>query len=540
MNNKIHILRETVESKKPKLINEAIKIFKSKPLDNDKTRDPKNPGKYINKGPGYWIYIAPDAVVGNDYKDEALKMSSILSLAADKKASFMKENPGVGRLNYYKNPETGQFGWGYFIDGVVEKNPSLQEKMLDWLKGLVRKYNIQNGLEDDVKTGELTIDQVGIIQDLESSIEEASVMNPETKAKLEEYLDELTEAVENDEIFEFLTKKYSEAKQFIHNNVRAGTTETHPYTISNTFIIRAADPQAILAAQKGFWTGRGYKVKEGASGISIRFPRNSGTRGTAKAIQKSPEAFDSYKKQHGFDQGASFSDVMKSNPDKHQVGMAYSSISNKLVRTSFSKKETENFGIVFTDTMVEPIPGKEVMSIEQMIDTGSDAPIQDPFHIPQKELDSGAHIEKLNTLFRAVIEIAERNKVNIHGMGFKSGDINEFNKIMNAIAFDRAVKKLSTSMGIKGKVTPEVEEMIHGYSEAIVNIVTRHYGLPSEESKYNVARQGVDREEMQKVYSEVIRISHSIVADIDSIINSQQMTLNEVRKMVRTILRKNL
>jgi len=537
MNNKIQVLREMVEAKRPVVLSESIKIFKSKPLENTKITNDKT-GRAEIKGPGYWLYISSDSPEGNEFKDEALHMSSILNLSKSKKFAFMKENPGVGRLKQYKDPTTNQFGWGYYIeDSLTQRDPTLASKRLDWLKGLVRKYNTTKELQDDVETGKMTIDQVNQIQDLVSDIEEASVMNPETKAKLEKYLDELTVAVENDEVFEFLANKYSEAKTFINNNMRAGTNNNYPYTVTNTFIIRAADPGAVLAAQEKFWKGRGYRVKPGVKGISIRRPKAGSTEQTAKRLQSNPEAWAAYKQKHGFDPNAGFKDVMKANPDLHSVDMAHQAIYNKAVRTQFTREETNYFGLVYTDTMVEPIPGENVISIKDMIDTGGGEPEIDPFHVPQKELDSETHRQKLNVLFRAVVDIAEEDQINTQGMSFNDGDINEFNKFINAISFNKAVKKLPSMMGIKGNISPEVEEMIHGYAEVISNLIKRNYGLPSEESKYNIARQGIDREEMQKMYSEIIRIADSIVKRIDKLVNSEQPTLNEIRKIVRSVLR---
>jgi len=42
---------------------------------------------------------------------------------------------------------------------------------------------------------------------------------------------------------------------------------------------------------------------------------------------------------------------------------------------------------------------------------------------------------------------------------------------------------------------------------------------------------------MQKMYSEIIRIADSIVKRIDKLVNSEQPTLNEIRKIVRSVLR---
>ncbi len=528
MERKIHKLLREMAERKTQSLNESIKIFKSEP-----TTDRKH-------GSGYWLFMAPDATEGSEYKDEALNMASSLNLSKSQVSEFVKENPGIGRPIHYKNPETSQFGWGYFISDTVQKDPSIVEKRLDWLKELVRKYNMKKNLEKDVNTGELTLKQVSQIQTLTSAIEEAQEMNPETKAKLESYLDDLGTAVENDDVFEFLTKKYNEAKEFISNNVKAGTTN-YPYSVTNSFIILAADSDAMLAAQRDFWLGRNYQVKpEYSHGVSIRRPGAGSSYQTAKKLMSKPGAFDAYKKQQGIDPNKSFSQVMKSNPKKHGVDMAHSAIYQKAVRTNFSREESGFFGTVYTDNMVEPIPGKESPSIKEIIGNKEEngEPTQDPFHIPQKELDSQSHKEKLNTLFKSLIDLAEEEQINTAGVSFKDGDVNEFNKLMNAIAYDRIMKKLPSRMGVKpSEIGPEVEEMLLGYSEVVSNIVKKHYGLPSDESVYNIARQGIDREEMEKMYSEIIRISHDIVNKIDSKINSMQKNLDEARRIVRQVLR---
>jgi hypothetical protein len=528
MERKIHKLLREMVKKKGLTLNEGIKIFKSKP-----TLDRKH-------GSGYWLFMAPDSMEGSTYKDEALSMSSALNLAKSQTSQFVKDNPGIGRPVHYKDSETGQFGWGYFISGILEKDPSKIEKRLDWLKSLVRKYNNKKKFEEDIKTGELTLKQVGQIQNLASAIEDAKEMNPETKAKLELYLDELTSAVENDDVFEFLTKKYSEAKEFISNNVKAGTTN-YPYSVTNSFIILAAEPGAVLAAQQDFWTGRNYQIKPGAAGVSIRRPKAGSTSQTARQLMSKPGALDAYKQQQGIDPSMSFSQIMKSNPKKHSVDMAHSAIYQKAVKTSFSRDETSFFGTVYTDTMVEPIPGEEVMSIQDIIgskEDGGGEVLKDPFHIPQKELDSDAHKQKLNILFKTLIDLADEEQINTAGITFKDGDVNEFNKLINAISYDKVLKRLPRSMGIKSsEISPEIDEMLLGYAEALSNIVKKHYGLPSDESVYNVARQGIDREEIEKMYSEIIRIAHSMVSKIDSKVNSEEKALNEVRKLVRQVLR---
>lgn len=531
MERKIHKLLREIVGRKNKTLNEGIKIFKS------------NPSYHKAEGLGYWLYLSSDNEVGEEYKDETLDMSKELNLTDASK--FFKERGFVppqhtnkGGLKAGVNPETGQFGWGYFITKVKENSPGYVEGKLENLKELVRDYNNKKNLEDDIKTGGLSLKQVGQIQNLTSAIEDSidREMNPETKAKLEKYLDELSESIENDEVFEFLTQKYNEASEFIKRNVSAGT-QSHPYSISNSMIILAADPNAILAAQKSFWEGRNYRIKDTYKhGISISIPRTTKTQGTAKNILKKPGAWDAYKQQQGIDQGTSFSQHIKSNPAKHNVDIAHSAIRQKAVRTGFGDF---SWGTVYTDTMVEPIPGKEVESIQDMIGIVDNT---DSFHIPQKELDSSTHKEKLNVLFKALFDVAEDAHINTSGISFKDGDINEFNKLLNNISFDEASNRLPRKMGIStSQITPQVEEMLYGYSEAISNVVKKHFGLPSEESKYNVARQGIDRDEIEKVYGEIIRISDNIIKSLNSKMKSQpEETLNEVRKIIRDVIRKNL
>ena len=365
-------------------------------------------------------------------------------------------------------------------------------------------------------------------------------MNPETKAKLESYLDELTVAIENDEVFDFLTKRYNEAKHFIRTNRKAGTSsEGHDYTVTNTFIILAVEPGAMLAAQKNFWLGRNYQIKPGAVGITIRRPGAGTTDQTAAALTKKPGAFDAYKQEKGIDPGVSFDQHRKANPRKHDVDMALSSISQKAVQTKFSRERSNFIGVVYTDTMVEPIPGKEVVPIKDLIGNPEEAgeeTTQDPFHVPQKELDSAGQKQKINALSKILMDLAEKEQINTVGISLGDGDINEFNKLMNAISYHEVLKRLPSKMGIKvSQIGPEIEEMLLGYSEVISNLVKQHYGIPSEESKYNVARQGIDREEMEKMYSEIVRASHDIVNAVDT---AHKESLNEVRKIVRQVLRK--
>jgi len=519
------LLKEMIE-RKNQLLNENIKVFKSKPTQ----------GK---EGFGYWLYMSSDSPIGSDYKKETIDMSRVLGLSKDNAAKFFKDRGFVPPQNTNTkgrkagiNPEDGQFGWGYFITKAMESSPGYVEGKLNNLKELVRDYNTKKSLDDDLATGELTIKQVNQIQNLTSAIEKTldKEMNPETRAKLDKYLDELSNAIEQDEVFDFLTEKYEKANDFRKANKSAG----HDYTISNSMIILAADPNALIAAQRDFWEGRNYRVKAGNEyGIHISYPDTTDTKGTAKKASNKVGVWDKFSKEQGLAPGTSRTDYFKQNPQKGPVALAHYGIEKSAVRTNFGRFQ---WGAVYTDTMVEPIPGKIAEPMSDLIGTPEDD--GNSFNIPQKELDSASHKKKLNILFKALAISAESSQVNTSGLKM-GGNINDFNSLLNRFSFDVGKQGLLKTMGIKSNdVNPEVEEMLNGYSEAVSNLVKRHYGLPSEESKYNVARQGVDKEEMEKVWGEVIRIAHGIIGSIDSNMQSEDdETLNEVRNLIRNVLR---
>jgi len=522
MERKVHKLLREMAEKKSYTLNENVKIFKTPPVRNKK------------QGEGYWLYVSSDnpsgEIAGQETKDFANKMNFTKNAIKAKKWKHDFIPPQWAMID----KETGQFGWGYFITKVRENMPGAVDKLFSNLKTLVRDYNTSKNLEQDAESGDLTVAQIGQIQNLTSAIEDtlATEMNAETKAKLEKYLDDLSIAIEKDEVFEFLTEKYEEASKFKATNQSAG----HKYTISNAMIILAAQPNAVLAAQRGFWEGRNYRVKEGSEhGIHISIPRTTKTADTARAMQSNSSAWNDYKKQQGIDQGVSYSQHIKANPKKNNADVAYDAISKKLVQTSFGKFA---WGTVYTDTMVEPIPGLEAPTIEELLGTPDNG--KDAFHISQKELDSDVQRQKLINLFDALEDVTQKAKINTSGFAFKKDSINDFNNVLNALAYEEFSRSMSKSIGADNMDKDTLEEMLNGYAEVISNLVKKHYGIPSEESKYNAARQGIDREEIQKAYSAVIRISHKIIEALEKSLNTNEPvaeSLAEVREFVKRVLR---
>ena len=220
----------------------------------------------------------------------------------------------------------------------------------------------------------------------------------------------------------------------------------------------------------------------------------------------------------------------------HNTGMAHHAIDSKATRTGFGNFV---FGAVYTDNMVEPIPGKEVPSISDLL--GSDTDVDDMLHISQKELDSGEHIDKLKTVFNAVISVAQENNVNIPKISLKRDSINDFNRVLGAISYNRFKNKNAKAIGGENMDEDTLDEMLNGYSEVISNLVKRNYGLPSEASKYNAARQGIDREEIQRMYKSVVDIAHGIIGDVNKKMSEPKLepkSIDEIRRLVRSVLKK--
>lgn len=522
MNRKIDRVLTEMVNKKKSLLNESIKIFKT-----DEVSDRK-------RGKGYWIYASSDSSDPDVYSYENKNFFHEMKLDVDRYSEWKSERGTMQRPEHVKtNVGQGQWGWGYFV--MKNRSPEEIKKYISNLREITREYNMKKNLEQDKASGELTVKQIKQIQNLTGEIKDSIIreMNEETKAKLEAYLDELALAVENDEVFDFLTEKYQEASDFVSKNKAAG----HNYTISNSMIILAADPNASIAGQFAFWAGRNYAIKpQYEHGITIYIPNATNTKKTAEKLKYNKKELDNYKKTKGIDPSKGFNDIRKENPLKHDTDMAYHAIDSKATRTGFG---SFNFGVVYTDNMVEPMPGKEVPSIEDLMGTAYD--IDGELHISQKELGSGEHIDKLKTVFNAVISVAQENNVNIPKISLKRDSINDFNRVLGAISYNRFKNKNAKAIGGENMDEDTLDEMLNGYSEVISNLVKRNYGLPSEASKYNAARQGIDREEIQRMYKSVVDIAHGIIEDVNKKMSEPEpdsKSINEVRRLVRSILRK--
>lgn len=509
MSRKINeLLNELSNKLHKKTISESIKIRKSTPTPNA----------------GYYIFITSDSSDATKATAETSKMARILKLTNDqiKKSEFKKSfNPP----QRFADKATGQFGWGYLI------HPALSDEqvniLLGNLKELVRDYNVSERLDDDVATGNLTLQQVEFLQKLVGGLEAASdkQMNPETKASIERHLDALEKAIEEDSVYEFLIESYEKAKRFSQNNLNI---TSHKYSILNSLIIIYSDPEAVLVGSKQYWNGRNYRIKEGASGISISTPDTTGTATTARMVKTTPGLWDKYKKERGIPAGETFENYIRKKNLRYDPvnALAIYAIQNGVARSIKGFK----YALVYTDTMVEPIPGKEVDPI-----LGNEE--EDAFHIKQRDLESDAERESFTKLAGAVEKYAKIKRIPTLGLNTESGNINELNKVLNLISLEALRDKLKHK-----EKEPDGPEILKGFSEVVSSIIKNHYGLPSDESKYNIARRGVDRDQLKKDSDAILSTSDYIIKLLDN--NMKQLplraanSLNEVRQIVRNVIRK--
>jgi hypothetical protein len=427
---------------------------------------------------------------------------------------------------YFKDFKTGKFGWGYYIPTDMS-----QEKALEYfenLKSLVRDYNVQKKLQDDAETHSLSFNQIRLLNDMVEAIESAEVATTNTvfKNNLDKYLTELEDAVEADEVFEFLIKTYEQAKQFQKRNTAWN------YSILNSLIITKSDPLATLSGPEAYWAGRNYRVKEEfkSQPIIITMPIKEGGENRKKDLydkamwfKNHSDDFAQFKEENGISQITTFDEYVKQNGFYQLAKYA------SLKIDYFKQKKFRRFedAPTFTDTMVEPIPGKEV------------EPIGGDLQIPETGITNLEQKQKLSVLFDAMFKIAEKENVSTIGIGRAKDNINDFGRLLNAIALGRITKKLEFKLKDKLKQN-ETLEMFKAYAEIISHIVKKHYGLPSESSKYNIARFGGDRETIRKESDVLINMADALINEIDSYLGSNNTpALNEMRKIIKTMILKN-
>jgi hypothetical protein len=463
---------------------------------------------------GYFVFITSDNPNPNEASKEAAKMANVLNLTKGKAGQWVKP---YNAPKYFKDRQTGRFGWGYLITPNMD-----QEKintLISHLKELVADYNKSENLEADLETQGMSENEIQRIQNIVQAVEavEENTQNEAVKANLDRYLTELEDAVENDEVYDFLIKTYENVKNFQNQNT------AWKYSFLNSLTITYGDPEAILAGPKQYWEERNYKIKDEFIGKGImitKMGKKSDVWDKAKWFKNNPDKFEEFKRENGIPANVRYEDYVKKNAYK----LAVYATKKGLVR----QKAFSNFALVptYTDTMVEPMPGKEVEPI-----------VGDSTYVKEKGDLSPEDKQKVEAISAAVSIVGAKNKIPL-GIE-KTEDINLLNKMLNGISLQFVKEKLKYRLKGSAENRAAEEEILQAYGEVVAHIIKRHYGLPSDSSKYNIASLGGDKETIQKESNTIINLADKLITQIDAEIGAKQQALNEVRKMVREMLRKS-
>jgi len=421
-----------------------------------------------------------------------------------------------------------KFGWGYKITpGMSSEEAS---RLLDQLKKLVDEYNVMKKRPIDPETASLSSpEQVSAISQIADMVEKAieDNTNPKIKENLEHYLDELENAIQTDEVYQFLIESYEKTSNFQKRNLLF-----YRYSFGNALIIRYADPEATFAASKKGWEDKGYRIKpEFSQGITIfKKGLQNTTLKNAKWFERNPEEWRQYKDTFDIPFGMTVEKYLEGSKKgsidwKKARQLATFGLNNRFF-TNYTPAGGDMIPIsTYTDTMIEPIPGVEQVPLDSS-----------EFYAKEDPIQSMDIKKKVEVLFDAVQKIAD--KMNVNTIGIKKGDggINQFNRLLSLVALERIYKRFGKQMLQDKSKTVENEELLKGYAEVVSHIVRKNYGLPAESSKYNITNLGADREAIKARSKDILSIAHYMIEDIDLAMGKTLEAIQEARKAIRNIL----
>jgi hypothetical protein len=493
--NKFKLNFHIVKSKDKKL-SEDVSIFRTTPTVN-----------------GYYLLLSSD-LRGEDGTKETAVMGNLLKVTS--KQTYDKTIP---KPTYFKDNQTGQFGWGYFLPMNATEEKTNQ--ILNNLRELKKEYYKAKKMEPAEDTGNLSLNDVkelrsvvNNVQELEKAIENAAdnTENSEIKNRLEQYFQDLQRAIEDDTIFLFLIDNYERAKKFQTRNTAWN------YSLLNSLIITVADPTASLAGPKDYWEGVGYKIKDEftKNGIVITKPKSSlQTKGKSDIPQKVKWAKENPDVIRDFlqDQGYSMNEPIE--------GKEYQ-LAKYITSKGLYGRRTGGFetAMVYTNNMVEAIPGREIIEPEGDAD----------YNVLEKDYE-----QNLTPLFNAILTVCEKTGTFIpEPLKQNKEDLKNFNRVVSALA----KKMLAESYGGEAKVKPEDREQLEVRTESVAQIIKNHYGIQSEASKYNIAALGADRESLERSKSKILNTADKLINQIDSELKNN-IQESKIRKIVSKLIREN-
>jgi len=478
-------------AKKTKLLSENVKLFKTKPeVDGS-----------------YWILITSNLPNQFLRDKEAANMSWELKLmkGADRKTGTPYETLFRNKFEFkrpdYHKLASGVFGWGYKVSPMIGTDE--YNMLVGNLKTLVHAYNDIKKQDFDLETQNLTPEQikvVGQITDAVKTSRDAAAQEGTGGSViangLNGYLEELQDAIEKDEVFNFLIDSFEKTKSFQRKNL-----SFHEYSFLNSLVIRYADRQAIYAAPGSIWKTKGYQPKaEYGRGIPIQ-KMGSGKNTTwdnANWFKDHQDEWNQYKDYARLPDVMSTADYLKGGQ-----GAAYSLASFGLKKRFFSSQGNFTVSYTYTDTMIEPIEGKEQIPLDS-----------DEFQVKEEPIESMEMRQKIDVLFDAVSRIGEEQKISLLGIKKADGDINHFNTLLNKVLSKIILDKYSYMID-KSPKAGENEDILKAYAEVVATIIRKHYKLPTESSKYNIASMGVDRDKIKQRSEAILNLANKVIQTIN-------------------------
>jgi hypothetical protein len=495
MKNSPYKLNFKIVKVKDKNIKEDIGIFRTTPTAT-----------------GYYLLLSSD-LRGEDGAKESAIMGKLLKVT--KGANY---DHSVPMPKYFKDFQTGQFGWGYFLPMNADEEKTNQ--ILNNLRELKKEYYKAKKMEPSEDTGNLSLNDVKElrsinVKELGDAIENAAdnTENSEIQNRLDKYFSDLQKAVEDDTIFLFLIDNYEKAKKFQTRNT------AWKYSLLNSLIITIADPTASLAGPKDYWDGIGYKVKDEytKNGILITKPKSSlQTKGKSDVAEKvkwakeNPNVMRDFLRDQGYDASETFTDEKKYQLAKY------------ITSKGLYGKRTGGFetAMVYTNNMVEPAPGRDAIDLSGEAD----------YNVLEKDYE-----QNLVPLFNAILAVCEKTGTNIpEAMKANKNDLRNFNRIVSALA----KKMLAESYGGEGKVKPEDREQLEVRTESVAQIIKNHYKIESEKSILNIAAIGGDRESLERSKAKILNTADKLINQIDAELE-KNIQESKIRKMISKLIREN-
>ena len=483
-----------IENKKT-ILKEDIKIRKT-PVENGE----------------YKIVLTSDNIFPDEYSRETAGMSYFLKLKKGDEQKFSNRFD-FERPTYWKDEKTGKFGWGYTITQGM--NQEKIQKYLNNLKELVHDYNNQKKLQYDLETQQLTPEQINAVIEIVNAVEGAEEANKgtEVSVNLNKYLDSLQDAIENDDVFNFLIDTFQQVKSFQRQNLHF-----HDYSFLNSLIVRISDPRATYAAPKNIWEAKGYKIKpEYAMGITITKggSKKDTTWENANWFKSNEKEWREFKNFMGLADDLTVEKYLKDGGRQAAYALASFGLKQGYIKNYATKFVPST---TYTDTMIEPIEGVEQVPLDS-----------DEFSVKEDPTNSIELRDKIDMLFNAVSEIANKHHISILGVNRADGDINHLNTLLNKVL----LKLMKDKYGFMEK-TMAGQEMVKAYAEAVAHIVRSHFELPSESSKYNIASMGVEKKDLQQRSNALLNVAHHFIKEIEATLSTNQ--INEIKTAVRNTL----